>query len=251
MALSSDVLGTQKPSTAALSEADRDALTALAIVLALVLGTLTLARALLASLAPAASATQATLNLTVPGVSGLIQIAALLLLVRAFAPRTVKETLSLRWPPLRFWHWGALIVGLFVVKFGAGIAMSWGAMQLGIPPTPKEALKPIADLMRQAGWPLLLAGGIIAAIAEELLFRGYLSRRLEATRLGLMGGAVLTSLIWAGLHVGFPLSTQGLLFVTGIALSYVRAHTGSVYPGMIWHVLNNVVALLAVRALVP
>lgn len=231
------------------SAADRAALVALVLIVTLVLTGHMVGQAIVTALVPAATGETAVLNLAMPGIVGLYQIAFLLILVRVLAPLAGND-LSLVRPGLGWWQWCALLAGLFVLKFATAVLTSWGALKLGLDPTPLTALTMIAKLMKGAGWPLLLAGGMIAAIAEELLFRGYLSRRLEASRLGFWAGAILTSLLWAGLHFTYPLSTQGILLVTGIALSVVRARTGSLYPGMLWHVLNNVLGLFAIAAIV-
>jgi membrane protease YdiL (CAAX protease family) len=165
-----------------------------------------------------------------------------------------RPHLGLIMPRLRAWHWVAIVIGLYAVKAIASIIAITLAQMAGTAPLeaaggPAAGLTPIASLMRSNGWYVLLAGGVLAAMVEELVYRGYLSRTLEGSRLGFWGGALVAALLWAGLHLYYPLPMQGMLVVVGIALSYVRARTGSVYPGMAWHIINNVVGLIALRAI--
>ena len=193
-------------------------------------------------------------RLSGPILAGVYQLGFLWLVATWATGERRRDALALVWPSLKAWHWGVIVVGLYAVKAiatviavwlthsGGGVAAQPGAM-------PVEGLAPFAAIMRSPAWVLLLAGGIIAAIVEELLYRGFLSRTLENSRLGFWGGALLASVVWAGLHVYYPLSIQAVLVVVGLALSLLRAKTGSVYPGMLWHVVNNSVGLLAMRFL--
>jgi hypothetical protein len=96
----------------------------------------------------------------------------------------------------------------------------------------------------------LVLAGIVAAIVEELVWRGWVSRTLERSPLGFWLGAIVASVLWAALHLYYPWTIQATLVVIGVALSWLRAKTGSIWPGAVWHVLNNVVALIALRFLV-
>lgn len=166
--------------------------------------------------------------------------------IRWLAGRDVLVWLMGPGPALAWHTWGVVIAFLYAVKTAGVLA---GSLIDGAPGAAIEALKPVAATMATSGWPLLLAAGVVAAIVEEVLFRGYLSRLLEATRLGFWGGATLAAFVWALLHPYYPLGMQAGLVVLGVALSLVRARTGSMYPGMAWHVLNNAVALIAMRVL--
>ncbi len=157
--------------------------------------------------------------------------------------------------PVTWWVWPAAIIGLYIVKAIVSIAVLFvvhggGAIAGATPiPQPSGDLSPFGALMRSPAWPLMLLGGIIAAVVEELLYRGYLSRTLEASRLGFWVGATVASVVWAALHVYYPLPMQVVLVVMGLALSWLRARTGSILPGMAWHIANNTIALVALRLL--
>jgi membrane protease YdiL (CAAX protease family) len=167
-----------------------------------------------------------------------------------------RPALGLIGTPIAWWVWPAAIVGLYAVKAVISIAVLYVALNGAIPPLggppmlPATGdLSPFGALMRSPAWPLMLLGGIMAAIVEELLYRGYLSRTLEASRLGFWGGAAIAAIVWAALHVYYPWPMQIVLVAMGLALSWLRARTGSILPGMAWHIANNTIALVALRML--
>ena len=160
-----------------------------------------------------------------------------------------RGALGLQAQPLRWWIWPAAIVGLYVLKVIVSIAVLFaahGAVPIATG-APTADITPFGALMRSPAWPVMLLGGVLAAVLEELLYRGYLSRTLEASRLGFWGGTAVASIVWAALHVYYPLSMQVMLAVMGLALSWLRMRTGSILPGMAWHIVNNTVALVALR----
>lgn len=177
----------------------------------------------------------------------LMSLVVLFWAIRWLAGRDALLAVTGPGAPVAWWTWGAVIVMLYAVK--AVAVMAGGLMTGDAPSAALEAVQPFADVMKSSVWLLLLLTGVVAAVTEEFIFRGYLSRVLEATGLGLWGGALVSALIWAGMHVYYPLSAQLSLVAVGVALSVVRARTGSLYPGMAWHILNNTVALLALRAI--
>ncbi len=165
-----------------------------------------------------------------------------------------RGALGLSEAPVAWWIWPAAIVGLYVVKIVISIAILLALHGQGAIPTPGAPvapptgdLSPFGALMRSPAWPLMLLGGMLAAVVEEILYRGYLSRVLEGSRLGFWLGAAVASIVWAALHLYYPLPMQIVLVIMGIALSWLRAKTGSILPGMAWHIANNTIALIALR----
>jgi hypothetical protein len=83
---------------------------------------------------------------------------------------------------------------------------------------------------------------VIAPIAEELVFRGFLFRALAESRLGAAGAIVITALVWASLHTDKSwLGMAGILFA-GLAWGWVRWRTQSTLTTIAVHGLNNLVA---------
>src|SRR5689334_6957054 len=100
-------------------------------------------------------------------------------------------------------------VGLKTILLGLACAVAYGVVtgvlgHLAGIKTPPFSI----DLFRTARdtgtVPLvILAVGVAAPLNEEFLFRGFLLRGWAASRLGAVGAVVLTSAIWAAIHVQY------------------------------------------------
>lgn len=85
---------------------------------------------------------------------------------------------------------------------------------------------------------------IAAPIAEEVCFRGLLFGGLRE-RWPRLAAALLSGLIFGGLHALTGLSAVPALIAFGFILALLYEKTGSIVPGILLHLLNNSVALLA------
>jgi hypothetical protein len=83
------------------------------------------------------------------------------------------------------------------------------------------------------GWQAVRLG-MSAGVGEEITMRGALQPRL---------GLVLTSLLFASLHVQYSWYGMGVIFLLGIALGMIRRRT-STTAAMAVHVIYDVVAVL-------
>ena len=83
---------------------------------------------------------------------------------------------------------------------------------------------------------MLLLGGLAVPFAEELFFRGVLYRWLR-DRWGPWPGILLSSLVFGLLHG--EISIAGANFVIGLALAWAFERSGSLWPSILIHVLNN------------
>lgn len=142
--------------------------------------------------------------------------------------------------PTRFWPavgWIAvLLVGFFLVT------AAWVAL-IGADNTeetlPKELGAEDSDVALLAVAFLVC---VLAPLAEEFFFRGYFFTALRSWR-GMWPAAIITGLVFGAIHGGssdpaflVPLAALG----TGLCLLYVR--TGSLYPCVAAHALNNSLA---------
>jgi membrane protease YdiL (CAAX protease family) len=85
---------------------------------------------------------------------------------------------------------------------------------------------------------------IAAPISEEVCFRGMLFGGLRE-RWPRLVAALISGLIFGGLHAITGLSAVPVLVAFGFILALLYEKTGSIVPGMLLHALNNSVALLA------
>src|SRR4051794_9393043 len=84
---------------------------------------------------------------------------------------------------------------------------------------------------------------IAAPISEEICFRGFLFGGLRE-RWPRIAAALLSGVIFGGLHATTGISAVPPLMVFGFILALLYEKTGSIWPGILLHMLNNSVALL-------
>ena len=141
---------------------------------------------------------------------------------------------SLKWraatttPASRFLVWGFLL------------AMAMGALSSRIPGI--EEL-PISGLLRHAQTAVFLGVTAIAVapLVEEVVFRGFIFPVLER-RWGPVAAVLLTALMFTSLHVSQLWGSWmavSLILLVGLALSLVRALTGSLLPVYLLHLAYN------------
>lgn len=80
---------------------------------------------------------------------------------------------------------------------------------------------------------------IVAPIAEELIFRGYLYGKLRK-RLNLPASMIIVSLLFAILHGQWNVGVN--VFVVSLVLCSLREITGTIYAGTLVHIIKNAVA---------
>jgi uncharacterized protein len=87
----------------------------------------------------------------------------------------------------------------------------------------------------------LLFVALTPAICEEVIFRGYLQRNVER-RLGAAASVVLVGLLFGLFHL--RLTEFVPLSILGIYLGYVVWVSGSLWAGVLVHLLNNGIAVV-------
>jgi membrane protease YdiL (CAAX protease family) len=163
---------------------------------------------------------------------------AVALLFAAMVAFPRPEQFGLR-PPRSFWQ----VVGLIVGGYLAFVVLSYLWLTIIGEPDEKDTI--IQDLGGNDGTAALIAIAFVVAvcapIAEEFLFRGYFFGALR--RLGMWPAAALTGLAFGLVHVfGSPVAFIVPLALLGIGLALLREKTGSLYPGIALHSINNAVA---------
>ncbi|MFV1975918.1 MAG: lysostaphin resistance A-like protein [Candidatus Scalindua sp.] len=91
-------------------------------------------------------------------------------------------------------------------------------------------------------WFLWLALIIAAPIFEELFFRGFLLSGLSTSFIGPIGAVIVTSVLWAGIHLQYEIYLLLTIFVLGIILGIARLKTGSTFLTIGMHSFINLVA---------
>ena len=129
-----------------------------------------------------------------------------------------------------------------VAQYGGGIITQYFSMIFG-----EEVHNPAADFGTGPVSMIisLFCVGIIPAFMEEFAFRGVLlgtARKYLSDGLSIMLNAILFSLLHGNLFQ-IPFT-----FALGLYLSYAVVYTGSIWPAVIIHGVNNVLAVLMTYA---
>lgn len=152
---------------------------------------------------------------------------------------------KLGWGPvsrnwLRSKPWGVLFWAAFAA-LGTILPSEWMVerMEYSLPEATEKLFEQIM------GEPLgYLAIGILAPLAEELVFRGAVLRKL----LAIFGekwhwaAIVISALVFGAVHGNLPQFVHAALI--GLLLGWMYYRTGSILPGVMFHWINNTVAYL-------
>ncbi len=105
-----------------------------------------------------------------------------------------------------------------------------------------ESLEDIVTFQNMAEFiPLFIAAVILAAIIEEMLFRGLLLRTLEA-RIDTTNAILISALLFAVIHMNPWWAVQ--ILILGVILGVLSWRTKSIVPCIIVHGINNTLSLV-------
>jgi membrane protease YdiL (CAAX protease family) len=171
-------------------------------------------------------------------VATLIQDAAFVLMPLLFARMVARP---------RAWQFGlrptrlAPAVGWVAAAWIASVLVAalWSRI---VETPPRDTLGGLLDPSRPVGVLIVLGlmVGVVAPVAEEVFFRGFFFRAVS-NRLGLAWGALVSGLLFGVIH-GLGTTAWVLipvLCVLGVLLCLLYWRTGSLYPCIALHALNN------------
>jgi uncharacterized protein len=127
-----------------------------------------------------------------------------------------------------------MLVGVSVLMISGLIQVALRA--LGVQQTQLASLECVRSFPLWGFLGVVLAGGVLAPIAEELYFRGCVFGGYRLTRSPLVAYGA-TSLLFATLHLNLPALLP--ILVLSLILCYAYQRTGSIVPSMVGHALNN------------
>lgn len=87
---------------------------------------------------------------------------------------------------------------------------------------------------------IFLGAVLLSAVAEEILFRGFLQRVLEKHFKDVTRAVLMTSLFFAVIH--FNPSWVIQIYLLAILMGYLAWRTNSVFPSIVMHGINNTLA---------
>lgn len=169
---------------------------------------------------------------------------------------TVGNSLLLRSAHWRTWQYtlfALLTVGTLIVL--QQILFYLTALFGVAPDDPMRDLEKLREAfgLNEPGTVIVMAllAVIFAPLAEEFVFRGMLFAAFQKTRLGVIGSAILLSALWAVLHWGYSSQNLVALFGLGLLFAYIVWRTGSLWPAIVGHGANNLVAVVVLMNLEP
>lgn len=90
---------------------------------------------------------------------------------------------------------------------------------------------------------LLFAVVVVAPVAEEVVFRGFLLEGLRHSPLGGVGAVVVAAFFWASIHLQYDTFYVGQVFFVGLLLGAARLRTGSTLVPIAMHCFFNGVSV--------
>jgi len=135
-----------------------------------------------------------------------------------------------------FWTWMGILVLLLVFE---GYAIeAFGAEE--IPSFMMNIEYPTVSSM----WFLVFSVIFMAPLVEEVVFRGFLLKGFSNSFMGVWGAVILTSALWAMIHLQYEFAYVAVIFVVGLVFGYARIQTNSIFVPMTMHFFMNLVASL-------
>lgn len=166
-------------------------------------------------------------------VSTPVQVGLLALFARSTGAG-VADYLGLIWP-----RRGEVVFGLcaLVVMIVAGNVLSWLLGRGLVTPFQMDIFKTASA----GGWLLWLwlSVVVLTPVGEEILFRGFLFRGWLRSPRDAFAVIVITSLLWALIHVQYDWYTIGQIFIFGLLLGWMRWASGSTILTILLHALIN------------
>ena len=158
------------------------------------------------------------------------------LLMTGLFARDPSRTLLIRrvgWAPL------GMAAVLAVALHPLSLALLWVLERVYPPGKAVEALENFAKLLSAQSpvwWLVPLLLGLLPAVCEEFAYRGFILSGLRRT--GHKWRAILISALFFG--VTHQILQQSIsAFILGTILAYIAVQTGSIWPGMLIHLIHN------------
>jgi membrane protease YdiL (CAAX protease family) len=186
---------------------------------------------------------QALVSLTVPLVWGMVTgspdvtTAMMITTTVIFSLLTIIVFLWAGWTKvsptwLRTRPWMVLIWSV-IAALGLVVPSAW--LQEHMPELPNFVEQEF-DMILKDRWGYLTIG-LLAPLAEEIVFRGAALRSLLASRLSPLAAIVISALLFAVAHLNPAQMPHA--FLVGLLLGWMYWRTGSILPGMAYHWANN------------
>jgi uncharacterized protein len=153
---------------------------------------------------------------------------------------------ALRRLGFRDFRWSHLkLAGIIVVAYLLFAIVVGGLLDLlfGYRPDQEELSETLdVDLTPVTVIVLYLSACLMAPVTEETFFRGFVFAGLRK-RWGFWAGAIVSALIFGVVHAGTGPAAIPFLAVLGGAFAYAYERSGSLWPAVFAHAINNMLAI--------
>ncbi len=128
--------------------------------------------------------------------------------------------------------------------FAALFILVMGVIELGLYRLIKfdvfKDSKFLVEGLRSAMWPFtVFMAVVLAPLWEELTFRGFLLSALARTRLGIVGGGLISTALWTLLHASYSIPALISVFAAGLVMTWLVWKTGSLRIAIVTHAMVN------------
>jgi hypothetical protein len=163
-----------------------------------------------------------------------------ILTMALFSVATITLFLFLKWAEVsRHWvqtqPWGVLF-WCVLAALGAIIPSTW--LQEQMPELPNIVEEEFDMILRNRYGYFVV--GLLAPLAEEMVFRGAILRTLLRWNSKPWGAIIISAIFFSAAHMN-PAQIPHTLLI-GILLGWLYYRTDSIVPGVVYHWVNNTVA---------
>ncbi len=162
--------------------------------------------------------------------------------------KTSKEELGTTDMPT-FTDIGIAILG-YIASFAIALVIIMALSNMGLVNTAERQQLGFNNVVTGSDRAIAyIAMAVIAPIAEEIIFRGWLYGKLRK-ELSIIPAIILTSLLFGALHT--PFSAAISVSILSVVMCIEREITGTIYAGIITHMIQNSIAfaLLVIQGLI-
>ena len=134
--------------------------------------------------------------------------------------------------------------GLLIITYMATVIHNTALMMLGAPTQFASVLQLLT--MFDSPWGFAIGAAIVAPLIEEMVYRGFFFQRLREAY-GSARAILFSSLAFSASHLQLEVIIP--TFLLGAALAYVYERSDSLWPGVLLHLLENLLGVCIVLAI--
>lgn len=171
---------------------------------------------------------------------GMIPVFSMIVIDKNDGLEVIRERLYFKKPRVKGSWWWVLLIAILHIVVNGGISTVWYNFIRLIGYTPVvsdgEVIKNVGEFIFA-----LLMSAVLPAFFEEITHRGLV---LHVSRGNAHKRALLSALLFALMHQN--ITQTGYTFAGGLIMAYTVIYTGSIFPAMVIHFVNNALVQLRI-----